>query len=357
MKRHIGVILQYIILMVLLTLLHVYNNHAVTLMLLIFTVLIPAISIIFFLFERRKLSITVSFQQYMCYRNQENQLTFHIKNPGFYPHTRLKLYFRLKNGITDNNYVHELELFVPAHKTIDYQMPLVFMFCGVYQAELFQYSTEELFHFTGHKQDIKVSVEAVVLPGNVALPDSLSDLTGSSMNEEISELNQKGEDFSEIFDIREYEMGDKLQAVHWKLSAKSEELLVKDFASLTGEMFQLILELSYKDMRHMDSFFDLLWSAASFYVNHNMTFSICWLSSDGEFHRVSINDTDDIVKVILQLYYEQLPIHAYTFKEVMQAGSISSSHFLITTNIYNSSDNLTLAFSNKNLARMYKNTR
>lgn len=37
-----------------------------------------------------------------------------------------------------------------------------------------------------------------------------------------------GEDHSAIFDVREYRAGDRLQKIHWKLSAKSDELLVRE---------------------------------------------------------------------------------------------------------------------------------
>lgn len=38
---------------------------------------------------------------------------------------------------------------------------------------------------------------------------------------------QPGDDRSEIFDIREFQAGDRIQSIHWKLSAKSDELLVR----------------------------------------------------------------------------------------------------------------------------------
>lgn len=39
---------------------------------------------------------------------------------------------------------------------------------------------------------------------------------------------QSGNDKSEVFDVREFREGDRMQSIHWKLSAKSEELLVRE---------------------------------------------------------------------------------------------------------------------------------
>ena len=37
-----------------------------------------------------------------------------------------------------------------------------------------------------------------------------------------------GNDSSEIFDVREFRDGDKIQSIHWKLSAKMQELVVRE---------------------------------------------------------------------------------------------------------------------------------
>lgn len=37
-----------------------------------------------------------------------------------------------------------------------------------------------------------------------------------------------GHDSSEIFDVRSFRKGDKIQSIHWKLSAKADELIVKE---------------------------------------------------------------------------------------------------------------------------------
>ena len=45
--------------------------------------------------------------------------------------------------------------------------------------------------------------------------------------EEGATLNRKGNDPSEMFDIREYVPGDDIRSIHWKLSSKTEELILR----------------------------------------------------------------------------------------------------------------------------------
>ena len=40
--------------------------------------------------------------------------------------------------------------------------------------------------------------------------------------------NRKGNDLSEIYDIREYVPGDDIRSIHWKLSSKTENLILRE---------------------------------------------------------------------------------------------------------------------------------
>ncbi len=48
-----------------------------------------------------------------------------------------------------------------------------------------------------------------------------------------------GSDTQEIFDTRIYQRGDTLRKVHWKLSAKTDELMVKEFSMPTDEAVRI----------------------------------------------------------------------------------------------------------------------
>lgn len=57
-----------------------------------------------------------------------------------------------------------------------------------------------------------------------------------------------GEDSSQIFDVREYRAGDKMQRIHWKLSAKSDELLVREDSQPLA--CAVVFLLNYRRMPH-----------------------------------------------------------------------------------------------------------
>lgn len=62
-----------------------------------------------------------------------------------------------------------------------------------------------------------------------ALPEA-----DSPLESEEYEIGIKGSDPSHVREIREYQPGDRLSAIHWKLSAKKQQLMVKEYGQPVG---------------------------------------------------------------------------------------------------------------------------
>lgn len=59
---------------------------------------------------------------------------------------------------------------------------------------------------------------------------------------ETEESREKGNDFAEVSDIREYQPGDRIRDIHWKLSAKKDVLMVKERVSVAGSEMVVMLQ-------------------------------------------------------------------------------------------------------------------
>lgn len=75
---------------------------------------------------------------------------------------------------------------------------------------------------------------------------SLEQLAGSAVSDvnTESQRNARGIDRAEMSDIRDYRMGDHMKTIHWKLSSKTEELQVKEYAMNTGKTAYLFLDMA-----------------------------------------------------------------------------------------------------------------
>lgn len=64
---------------------------------------------------------------------------------------------------------------------------------------------------------------------------------------EIYDSKKSGMDVSEVFGLREYQEGDSLQSIHWKLSAKSDSLIVREFGRPINYHTLLFVSPALKD--------------------------------------------------------------------------------------------------------------
>ena len=67
----------------------------------------------------------------------------------------------------------------------------------------------------------------VCYPAPMEVQAEISGSVSGISREEGMTLNRKGNDPSEMFDIRDYVPGDDIRSIHWKLSSKTEELILR----------------------------------------------------------------------------------------------------------------------------------
>lgn len=65
-------------------------------------------------------------------------------------------------------------------------------------------------------------------------------------------LYKKGDDPSEIFDIRDFEDGDRIQRIHWKLSSKTGHYMVKDGSLPLAKAIYIFVDLCAADSHDAD---------------------------------------------------------------------------------------------------------
>lgn len=103
-----------------------------------------------------------------------------------------------------------------------------------------------------------------------------------------------GDDRSEIFDIREFREGDKIQSIHWKLSAKSDELVVREDALPIACPVVLILESCLKkDLQEVEAYLSTAASLVFSLMDAHCPHYVAWYSgSRQEMVRVRVHDEE-----------------------------------------------------------------
>ena len=100
--------------------------------------------------------------------------------------------------------------------------------CGEKRFSIKKAYVYDLFHLW--KLPIKLGTDAytVVFPRMMDVNLVVSGRTMGANNDEGMAQNRKGNDHSEMFDLKDYMPGDDVRSIHWKLSCKAENLIIRE---------------------------------------------------------------------------------------------------------------------------------
>lgn len=92
-------------------------------------------------------------------------------------------------------------------------------------------------------------------------------------------------DSDEVVDFCEYKDGDSMNKIHWKLSVKTDELVVKKFADIDDRCVRILVDLTFNDMAEfrsqLDKIYQMAYSVGHYYVRNNIKASfILWDSKE-----------------------------------------------------------------------------
>lgn len=66
---------------------------------------------------------------------------------------------------------------------------------------------------------------------------------------EMTYLNRRGRDTGEVFDLRAYNPGDDVRSIHWKLSGKLDELVVRENSEPSQDRIALLLDAGLNNVQ------------------------------------------------------------------------------------------------------------
>lgn len=161
--------------------------------------------------EGRKLRLQVSMQsRYPLYVARSILVGLDIEHTMF-GYTERKYYF----------------MYISAHtKEVEITLPLEY--CGEMKIQCVDIMLQDLLKLFRRKIKSFEPVETIVYPRGVNVMVEMSRTTIGAPRDEGRMQNRKGNDPSEMFDIREYVPGDDIRSIHWKLSGKTDQLILRE---------------------------------------------------------------------------------------------------------------------------------
>ena len=123
--------------------------------------------------------------------------------------------------------------------------------CGRYEIQAVNVRVYDAFHMFYIRKRVKNNAYIYVLPQCYMLPVEVTKQTRDFVTDsDIYYSDVRGDDSTETYQIREYQPGDRMMSIHWKLSARQDEIMVRDMAKTLSCPVIICMNLDGKDNRH-----------------------------------------------------------------------------------------------------------
>jgi uncharacterized protein (DUF58 family) len=281
-----------------------YNNYAL-LMVLVIVIIMPFVSLILSVIGKKKINIGLSVDKASVGKSVPIDVYFDIENKSFVPVENFTLNIRIFNNFYDNEETYEL--IVPSTPMGKRRMTIKVssIYCGRLVVEIDSATMYDVFGIFKFRLSSDVKAETMIMPYETVELDNIPiSAYGNADDEDIQYV--KGDDVSQISEIRNYIPGDKLQNIHWKLSAKSEELQVKEYSLPYSDDVTLLIELFVnKEMPELfDEMIEKIFAISCNLIKQGRKFNVEWFDKKLEdFDYREINNSDELLETIIDLYY------------------------------------------------------
>jgi len=222
------------------------NEHPMTYTALYAVLILPLVSLCLTLIFKRRFTTWEELSSNYVVKGDVVQFKFTIENNSFLPCTCVQL--RLKSyGAEVYTDFEEKYFSVPPYKKHEVVLNIDAKYRGTYKvgvSNIILYDFLGLFKFN-QKHD--KSLEFTVNPRILSIPflPLLSMLQDSAAVRNY----KQNEDYSVIADLRKYQPTDGYKKIHWKVSAKRNELISKDFQETEKNAALLLVDNSDIDIQ------------------------------------------------------------------------------------------------------------
>lgn len=253
-------------------------------------------------FIKVRLALPIS----MVEQGRQTELLLEISNQGILPAPKLKFRLGCRNRSSKKRIRQTVKGRAPVRGRVMLYYPIVGKHCGNCEYRL---ERIRIYDPTGIFYLVKWSgqrVEMQVLPRIYATAVQVTEWARNFIGEaEVYDDRKAGPDVSEVFALRPFRDGDRIQNIHWKLSAKEEELIVRENSLPLACPVVLLLDLGGK-AEETDGVLTTAAAISCALVEQKCAHYIAWYDrQERDIVRMRIAGEEELYLFFLQLNMEE----------------------------------------------------
>lgn len=230
-------------------------------------------------------------------RNEPGVISVTVRNKSIVPIANYMFKLEISNSYSDKPQVRYINLSVPALGKRTAEISFKPVLCGRISLTACDAYVRDMFSF--FEKDKKDSAKFMFS----VMPRRIGTVSGKYLSENVSDESSKPKKDSagtEVVDIREYAPGDSLKTIHWKLSAKKDDLFVREKGDTVLDRPLLLFELCKNDI---NGILDTVYTCLDRCLSSGMPVKVCWSGRGSEqLYMTDLNKQSDIPHLFDKIY-------------------------------------------------------
>lgn len=254
---------------------------------------------LFLLLPGFRLSVTIKKQ--IVFAQEEWSVPITVRNNSYLPIPHMRMRVMIHNHMNQQKDIRDIFLKLPKKSRVSTDLIMKSDFCGVVEIQIQSCRIYEPFCLFGWTKRKLESYEQVVLPRLIEVDVKITDQNRYFIGDsEEYDSKKPGEDPSEVLRFREYMQGDRMSQINWKMSARKDTLLVKEYSFPLDCTTELIIDTRYTSLKQADALLTTVYSISWALIQQNFKHRICWYE-DGTIVTYVVSKEEELLEIMKQL--------------------------------------------------------
>ncbi len=282
-----------------------YRDYSAMLPFYMFIMIFAIEGIPFFIFVIRGVKVSIRVERDM--QQYSGRFEFHVRvsNKSIYPFKMVHMKIKINRKYGNEAIYRNIEIPLNGKQKQDIIVSANRIGCGYIEIKAESVYIYDILGVFGRKyRKLIHPVEVVLLPTAQEMFIDLEQVPYIEVDEsDVFSKDRAGDDTSETFGIREFVDGDSLNKIHWKLSARMNDTMVREFSMPVETNVYVYVDL-YQEA-DIDAALQNSISAAYALMGEEVPFFMCWFDETDMCMRrqlpKSFEEIDDIMCRVMRL--------------------------------------------------------
>ncbi len=231
-------------------------------------------------------------------------LSIQITNSSIFPASGIQLTISYSNSFSGKTYKKEFMASADAKSRATVTINLMSEHAGNLEISLSKVKIYDYLKLFSLRRRLKGELKIAILPAFHELTeDELLNRSRMQVESDYFSTVKSGDDPSEVFMIREYREGDRPTRIHWKLSMKQDQLMIKEFSDPLNCSMLIFANLSIPTEEDLLVYMDALMECAlslsySFLLKGQIHYFSWYDEGHGCCRRVRIVNEKDLFEAV-----------------------------------------------------------